>query len=66
MGFLQMLGLDELADSVNELTSGFDELRNEIVGSIVGSGEELQSTVNDIAGSITNGEVETPVTPTEQ
>lgn len=52
MGFLQYLGLDDLADSVNELTTGIDELREEIVSSVMGTGEELKSTVNDIAGSI--------------
>lgn len=56
MGFLQFLGLDELADSVNELTSGIDELRDEIISSVIGSGEELKSTVDDIAGSIAGGD----------
>ena len=52
MGFLNYLGLDDLADSVNELTNGFDELREEIVSSVVGSGEELKSTIDDIGNSL--------------
>ena len=57
MGFLQYLGLDDLADSVNEFTSGFEELRDEIISSVVGSGEELKETVHDIAGSISGVEL---------
>ncbi len=52
MGFLNYLGLDDLADSVNELTSGFDELREEIVTSVAGSGEELKNTIDDIGNSL--------------
>jgi hypothetical protein len=60
MGLLQYLGLDDLADSVNELTTGFEELRDEIVTSVIGPGEELKSTISDITGSITSGE---PISP---
>lgn len=59
MGILQYLGLDDLADSVNEFTSGLDELRDEVVSSIIGPTEELKDTVHDIAGSL-NGETKTP------
>jgi|GEM_PF-6311435 len=52
MGILHYLGFDELADSVNELVTGVDELRNEIVASVVGSSEELKKTVGDFTGSI--------------
>lgn len=52
MGIFQLLGLDDLAESVNELTTGIDELREEIVSSVIGPGEELKNTVTDIAGTI--------------
>ena len=52
MGIFQFLGLDDLADSVNELTAGIDELREEIVSSVIGPGEELKDAVNDITGAI--------------
>lgn len=54
MGFLQYLGLDDLADSVNEFTTEMDSLRNEIVDSVVGPTEELKNTVDDITGSLTD------------
>lgn len=54
MGILQYLGLDELADSVNELTVGFEELREEIVTSVIGPASDLKDTVNDIAGSVSD------------
>jgi len=57
MSFLQYLGLDDLADSVNEFTSGFEELRDEIISSVIGPGEELKETVHDIAGSISGAEL---------
>ncbi|MGV9001408.1 MAG: hypothetical protein ACOH18_00405 [Candidatus Saccharimonadaceae bacterium] len=66
MGFLQMLGLDDLADSVNELTTGFDELREEIITSVIGSGTELKETVNDIAESIRGNETPSIDTPTDE
>lgn len=52
MGFLQYLGLDDLADSVNELTTEIDGLRDEIITSVVGPAEELKNTVGDITQSI--------------
>lgn len=55
MGLLNFLGLDDLADSVSELTSGIDELRDEFISSVVGPGEELKNTVDEIAGSIKEG-----------
>jgi len=62
MGLLNYLGLDELADSINELTTGFDELKEEIVTSVIGPGEELKNTVHEIAGSITSsGTTDSPV-----
>ena len=48
MGFLEFLGLDELAERVNELTTGIDELRDEIISSVVSTTEEVKDTVNDI------------------
>lgn len=56
MGLLQYLGLDDLADSVNELTSGIDELKDEIISSVIGPGEELKNTVTDIAADIQSDE----------
>lgn len=63
MGILQYLGLDDLADSVNELTSGLDELREEIVSSVIGPGEELKQTIHDIANSV-SGETKSDATST--
>lgn len=56
MGFLHYFGLDDLADSVNEFTESFDELKTEIISSIVDPGVELKETVNDIADSVANKE----------
>ncbi len=52
MGLLNFLGLDDLADGVNELTSSLDELRSEIVDSIIEPSEELKSTITDISDSV--------------
>lgn len=52
MDLLNLLGLDDLADSVNELTTDIQGLRDDIIESVVGPGEELKSTVTDIADSI--------------
>lgn len=52
MGIFQLLGLDDLADSVNELTTSIEELKEDIVTSVIGPGEELKNTVTDIAGTI--------------
>jgi hypothetical protein len=56
MGLLQYLGLDDLADSVNEFTTGFDELKDEIISSVVGPAEELKNTVTDIASEVQTDE----------
>ena len=53
MSLLNFLGLDDLADGIREFTDGIDELKQDIVESVIGPSEELQNTVNDIAGSIT-------------
>jgi len=58
MGILNYFGFDELADSIRELTDGIDELKQDILTSVVGPGEELKDTVNDIAGSVTNDSTE--------
>lgn len=60
MGLLNLLGLDELADGLNEFTEGFDALKGEFIESVLGPGEELKSTVDEIAGSITNGTTPSP------
>lgn len=52
MSLLNFLGLDDLADSVNELTTGIDELRDEIVGAIIEPGEDLKNTITDISDTI--------------
>jgi hypothetical protein len=56
MGLLQYLGLDDLADSVNEFTTGFDELKDEIISSVVGPTEELKNTVTDIVSEVQTDE----------
>lgn len=53
MGFLQMLGLDDLADSVGELTSSIDELKEDFISSVLGPGEDLKNTISDIATEVT-------------
>ena len=60
MSLLSLLGLDDLADGINEFTSGFEELKGEIIESVLGPGEELKNTIDEIAGSVTNGPVDTP------
>lgn len=60
MSLLNLLGLDDLADGINEFTSGFDQLKGEFIDSIVGPSEDLKSVVDDISGSITGGSSETP------
>ena len=52
MGLLNLFGLDDLADSVNELTADIQGLKDDIIESVVGSGEELKNTVTEIADSI--------------
>lgn len=55
MGFLEFLGLDELADSINELTTGIDELRDEVISSVIGTGDDLKEVVADTVKDITSG-----------
>lgn len=52
MGLLNLLGLDDLADSVNDLTSDIQGLRDDIIESVVGPGEDLKNTATDIVDSI--------------
>jgi hypothetical protein len=72
MGLLNYFGLDDLADGIRDFTDGIDELKNEIITSVVGPGEELKNTVNEIAGSISGNapavpetEATTPEAPTD-
>ena len=53
MSFLSYLGLDDLADDIREFTDGLDGLKQDIIDSVLGPGEELKNTVGDIANSIT-------------
>lgn len=52
MGLLNDFGFDELASSLKELTDGIEELKADIVESVIGPGKELKDTAHDIAGSI--------------
>ncbi len=52
MGLLNLFGLDDLADSVNDLTADLQGLRDDIIDSVVGPGEELKNTATDIVDSI--------------
>ncbi len=65
MGLLNYFGFDELADGIKELTDGFDELKQDIVESVIGPGEELKNTVNEIAGSMSSSvsPTDSPVDP---
>lgn len=60
MGILNMLGLDELADGINEFTEGFDALKGEFIESVLGPGEDLKNTIGEITDSVTNGAADTP------
>ncbi len=53
MSFLSYLGLDDVADGIREFTDGFDELKQEILSSVIGPAEELKNTVGEIAQSVT-------------
>ncbi len=53
MSFLSYLGLDDVADGIREFTDGFDELKQEILSSVIGPGEELKNTVGEIVESVT-------------
>ena len=65
MGLLNYFGFDEFADGIKELTDGFDELKQDIVESVIGPGDELKDTVNEIAGSMSSGvsPTDSPVDP---
>lgn len=65
MGFLQDLGLDDLLSSVREMTDQFDELKDEIITSILEPGTELKETIQDSATSLINGESTGSVDPSE-
>jgi len=52
MSFLSYLGLDDVAEGIREFTDGFDELKQEILSSVIGPGEELKNTVGDIVESV--------------
>ena len=54
MSLLSYLGLDDLADGIREFTDGFDELKQVVVSSVIGPGEELKNTVGDIVESVTH------------
>ena len=54
MSFLSYLGLDDVADGIREFTDGFDELKQEIISSVIGPGEELKNTVGDIVESVSS------------
>lgn len=43
MSLLSYLGLDDLADGIREFTDGFDELKQEVLSSVIGPGEELKT-----------------------
>ena len=53
MSLLSFLGLDELAESVTDLTSSIDELRQEVVSSIKAPAEEIKGTVTDLIEDVT-------------
>ena len=52
MGFLDDLGLGELISSVNELRGELEGLRDDVVSSVMDTGDELGSTIEDISSSI--------------
>lgn len=60
MGILNLLGLDELADGINEFTESFDALKGELIDSVLGPGEELKNTVGEITDAVTNGTTDSP------
>lgn len=53
MSLLSYLGLDDVADGLREFTDGFDEIKQEIISSVIGPGEELKNTVGEIVESVT-------------
>lgn len=52
MGFLDDLGFGELISSVNELRGELEGLRDDVVSSVLDTGDELGGTVEDISNSI--------------
>ncbi len=56
MGFLHMLGLDEIADSLHEFTQEIDGLKDELIDTVIGSDESLKGTIDEIQQSLTNQE----------
>ena len=54
MGLLDLLGLNDIADGIRDFTTEIDGLKSEIIDSVIGPGEELKDTVNDITGSLAN------------
>lgn len=52
MGFLDDLGFGELISSVNELRGELEGLRDDVVSSVMDTGDELGSTIEDISSSI--------------
>lgn len=53
MSFLSYLGLDDLADDIREFTDGLDALKQDVITSVIGPGEELKNTVSGIVESVT-------------
>ncbi len=52
MGFLDDLGFGELISSVNELRGELEGLRDDVVSSVMDTGDELGSTIEDMSSSI--------------
>jgi phage-related minor tail protein len=59
MGILQYLGLDELADGIQEFTEQIDGLRDDIVSSIMETADDSKQAVADISESL-SGEKSEP------
>ena len=59
MGILQDLGLDELADGIQEFTEQIDGLRDDIVSSIMETADDSKQAVADISESL-SGEKSEP------
>ena len=59
MGILNYLGLDELADGIQEFTQQLDGLRDDIVSSIMETADDSKRAVADISESL-SGEKSEP------
>ena len=59
MGILQYLGLDELADGIQEFTEQIDGLRDDIVSSIMETVDDSKQAAADISESL-SGEKSEP------